>query len=65
MNTALTDFESKLRSHDWTYQYSDDHRVWRQGQAEREAIAAQLTQLKSQGLAAEAEALYRQYSPFK
>ena len=65
MNQTLADFESKLRSHDWTYQYSDDHAVWRRGQAEREAIAAQLIQLKSQGLASEAEALYKQYSPFK
>ena len=25
------EFGSKLKTHDWYYAYSDDHRVWRRG----------------------------------
>jgi hypothetical protein len=38
MNTetlpTLSQFWKILRSHDWTFQYSDDSRVWRQGNIE-------------------------------
>jgi hypothetical protein len=27
----MTEYEMKLRQMDWWYQYSDDGRVWRQG----------------------------------
>lgn len=30
--------EYKLRAHDWTYEYSDDHSVWTRGTSERKAI---------------------------
>lgn len=38
------EFESLCRTHDLTYQYSDDHRVWKQGIEAYEEIlqAAQL-----------------------
>ena len=29
---TLKEFYTKLGYHDWYYQYSDDHRVWRRGQ---------------------------------
>ena len=29
---TLNEFYTKLGFHDWYYQYSDDHRVWRNGQ---------------------------------
>lgn len=32
------DFIQLLKSHDWTYQFSDDHRVYKRGQLERDAI---------------------------
>jgi len=35
MNTELIE---KLKNHDWTYEYSDDHNTWRKGQAERREI---------------------------
>lgn len=34
--TTLTDFQSylhALRQHDWDYEFSDDHSVWRAGRA--------------------------------
>lgn len=36
--TALDEFYTKLGYHDWYYQYSDDHRVWRNGQANYDTL---------------------------
>lgn len=38
--TDLKDFQSMLDNHDWYYGYSDDHRVWRAGEAESKRIQA-------------------------
>ena len=35
---AMDEYIAKLKSHDWTYDYSDDHRVWQRGVDERNAI---------------------------
>ena len=36
----LKEFYKRLEWHDWTYQYSDDHSVWRRGnQKERELMS--------------------------
>lgn len=32
------DFFNELRSHDWTYEYSDDHSVWRRGSAKQSQL---------------------------
>jgi hypothetical protein len=32
------EFERLLKRHDWTYEYSDDHRVWQAGTAERDEL---------------------------
>lgn len=29
--TPLSDFDRALARHDWLFEYSDDHQVWRQG----------------------------------
>lgn len=34
-----------LRDHDWTYEYSDDFRVWRRGEAEKHEIQALIPQV--------------------
>src|SRR5210317_48370 len=39
---AMDDYIAKLKSHDWTYQYSDDHSVWQRGQKESEAISSMM-----------------------
>ena len=31
---AMDDYITKLKAHDWTYQYSDDHRYWKKGSEE-------------------------------
>lgn len=37
---SLNKFWRMLRNHDWTYNYSDDHSVWRRGETEICAIRA-------------------------
>ena len=32
------DYMDKLRKHDWYYEYSDDHGVWRRGSDERDQL---------------------------
>ena len=35
---TLNEFYTVLANHDWYYQYSDDHRVWRNGQSNFDRI---------------------------
>lgn len=35
---SLNKFWRMLRNHDWTYNYSDDHSVWRRGESQLAAI---------------------------
>jgi len=34
----FTTFENLLKSHDWTFDFSDDHSVWTRGHEERERL---------------------------
>jgi hypothetical protein len=34
----FTTFENLLKSHDWTFDFSDDHSVWTRGNEERERL---------------------------
>jgi hypothetical protein len=33
-----SEFAQKIKSHDWYYGYSDDHSVWRRGQAAKRVL---------------------------
>ena len=35
---AIEQFKIMLRNHDWTYNYTDDHRVWKRGQQQHDRI---------------------------
>jgi hypothetical protein len=35
---AIEQFKVMLRNHDWTYNYTDDHRVWKRGQQQHDRI---------------------------
>lgn len=41
MNPELVTLAGLLAHHDWQYQYTDDHTVWRRGQTEFDAICAE------------------------
>ena len=39
----MNEYRAALANHDWTFDYSDDHNVWKRGVAERKALrSAQL-----------------------
>ncbi len=40
IKAAVADYEAALKKHDWTYDYSDDHSVWKRGQAEQKRLEA-------------------------
>ncbi len=57
----LTTLESLLKTHDWYYQYSDDHRVWTKGRERADEIQRQLSICCGLGLDAIAQELYNKY----
>ena len=54
----LEKYISMLKSHDWTYEYSDDHRMWQRGSDEAGEI-----RLMAKDIDPDLK-LYKQYSPF-
>ena len=62
---TLEEFEQLLKAHDWTYNYSDDHRVWTKGREQANNIAKARKLLDEKGLKEEADKLHYKYTPFK
>ena len=58
----IDELENLLRTHDWSYDYSDDHSVWTRGKNERAAINQLMQQCKEAGLGPEADGLYDRYA---
>ena len=65
MNESLVTLEKLLKAHDWSYEFSDDHRVWKRGTAERAAINQEQKRLIHSGLASvkEVQDLTQKYAP--
>jgi len=59
----LTTLESLLKSHDWYYQYSDDHSVWQRGRDQADEIRRQKDICCGLGLDSIANELYNKYKP--
>ena len=59
----LTTLESLLKTHDWFYQYSDDHRVWKKGSDQEDEIRRQKDICCGLGLDSVANELYNKYRP--
>jgi hypothetical protein len=55
---AMDDYIAKLKAHDWTYDYSDDHRVWQRGSKEADEIR-QLGDIVDPD-----RKIYKKHSPF-
>ena len=58
----MAQLEQALKSHDWYYMMSDDHRWYKAGSEEAKNIYNLISQLKAAGKGDEAEALYKSYS---
>ena len=65
MHPDLVILETLLRSHDWTYNYSDDHSAWRRGSDEADDIRRQMDICCGHGLDEIANKLHDKYSPFR
>ena len=65
MNDPLVNLERLLQFHDWHYEFSHDHSVWKRGVAERDAINQEQKRLISNGLATveEVQELTQKYAP--
>lgn len=63
----IEDLESKLKSHDWFYEYSDDNRYYNSGLQEFIDIWNVIEQLQAIGENEfdQAIALYKQYKPVR
>ena len=59
----LLEFEEMVKTHDWYFNYSDDSRAYDRGRKEQVAIRVMRTNLENQGLAEEAEAIFKKYQP--
>jgi hypothetical protein len=55
---AMDDYIAKLKAHDWTYDYSDDHSVWQRGSKEADEIR-QLGDILDPD-----RKIYKKHSPF-
>ncbi len=62
MNPELTVLNRLLASHDWYYNYSDDHSVYARGRDHASSIRAELDRLKALGFEDEATDLYKKYA---
>lgn len=60
---VLANLRQMLESHDWFYEYSDDHGAWRRGKAERAQIMAEIKRVSEQGFRSEACDLYNETKP--
>ena len=65
MNEHLINLDRLLQFHDWQYEFSDDHRVWKRGVAERDNVNQEQKRLISNRLATveEIQELTQKYAP--
>ena len=60
----LVKYEELLKRHDWTYNYSDDHRAWKKGSVQANEIRQLRGILNDLGLGSIASEMYDKHSPF-
>lgn len=59
---SLDEFETMCKQHDWYYNYSDDHNVWRRGVASDHKLHQAKVWLEKRGLQKEVKKIYDKYS---
>ncbi len=60
----LTNFRNALQSHDWFFDFSDDHSVWTRGRDERSSLVAMAKRLVAQGMdSIEVSQLWNEFAP--
>lgn len=61
--STLKEFSEACRTHDWYYDYSDDHRVWTRGKEERGNINRLYKILEDNGLKEKADEIKSEHCP--
>ena len=61
----LSDFEFKLKNHDWYYMMSDDNRAYSKGSAEESELKKIARQLSDMGYGGDAAKIFNKYNVFK
>lgn len=57
-------YREKLAFHDWTYEYSDDHRVWQKGTQQRDELKKIQLELVALGATMkEVKTIWNEYAP--
>jgi hypothetical protein len=57
-------YREKLGWHDWTYEYSDDHRVWQKGTQQRDELKGIELELLALGTTMkEIKTIWNEYAP--
>lgn len=49
MKDTIQEYVEALHKHDWTYEYSDDHRVWEEGNKKKKELNRMFDQLLEEG----------------
>jgi hypothetical protein len=62
-NPMLKELEQRLKSHDWWYEFSDDHRYWKRGGQEMDAIRKLVAKINDAGLQKQGEAIWKKTAP--
>jgi hypothetical protein len=60
---ALEMFEKMCKEHDWYYEYSDDHTVWKKGRAAYDVLVRKYATMHKRYPAA-TQAIWETYNPF-
>jgi len=60
---TLQKLETMLNSHDWFYDFRDDHRAYTRGRGQRNEIEQAIATLTVQGFRKEAVSLYNETKP--
>lgn len=63
MRPEMELLEHMLQSHDWTYNFSDDHRAYVKGRDQAQKIRVMMGRLEKMGFENESKELYNKYSP--
>lgn len=62
--STLKEFSEACRTHDWYYDYSDDHRVWTRGKEQRGNINRLYKILEDNGLKEKADEIKAEHCPW-
>lgn len=63
IQTKLEELSRKCALHDWYYDYSDDHSVWKRGVASRDEILRLRTELINLGAKEQADEIFYKHCP--